>query len=562
MNLTRLPGVPWFTRRQLVSRSNQIITTLIRHGFGWLLAELEARGNAGAPALRKILRHTGRSQAYEFVAALIELGPTFVKFGQALSARADLLPSEYIDALSHLQDEIPPMPFEQIREVLCAELGRDPDDIFINFDPQPLASASIGQVYSAQLQSGEAVVIKIVRPGTEEIFEQDLEILTDMAEWATQHTAVGKLYNLPVLIEEFAHTVRAEFDYVREGRNADLFRKNFAGDLSVFIPYIYWDFTTRRVITLERVSGTKINDLVRLDAAGIDRRTVAENLLHFALRQIFEFGLFHADPHAGNFFVQPNASLAVVDFGMVGRLSPHLKHTFLEIASAIERRDADIMVDELLNAGIYTRSVDRHAFSRDIQRLIENLSSTAISDLSANGALRDLFKIVLRNGLQLPGELVAMSRAITISEGTGTLLFPDFRLIEFAAPYLRKFWKDERAPAVLGRRMSQAALDSIELGLELPRRASRLLSLLERGQVEINLNRQELNDLVSKLQNMTNRITLGMVLSAIIIALSLVLVVFQANIWKTLGEYIFGFALVSSLVFGIWLVWSILRSGR
>ncbi len=560
MNYARLPRIPWFTRRQLVSRTNQIISTLVRHGFGWLLAQLESRGSAST--LRKVLRHSGKSQAEELVAALIALGPTFIKFGQMLGARSDLFPQEYIEAFSRLQDEIPATPFEKIKTVLTAELGREPGEIFAEFDPHPIASASIGQVYAARLWSGESVVVKIVRPGTEETFEQDIEILTDMADWAAQHTALGRLYNLPVLIEEFAHTVRAEFDYYREGRNADIFRENFAGDLAIYVPFIYWDYTTQRVITLERVSGIKINDVAGLDSAGIDRRAIAENLLHFALRQVFEFGLYHADPHAGNFFVQPNASLAVVDFGMVGRLNVHLKHNFLEIASAIERGDADILVDELLNAGIYTRGVDRRGFTRDIERLFENFSSSGVRDLSASGVLGEFFQIILRHGLQLPGELVAMTRAITISEGTANLLYPELKLFEFAAPYMRKFWKDERSPGMVGQRMGRAMMDSMELGLELPRRANRLLNQLERGQMEINLNHQELNDIVAKLQNMTNRITLGMILSAVIIALSLVLVVFQANIWRMLGEYIFGFALISSMVFGLWLVWSIVRSGR
>jgi ubiquinone biosynthesis protein len=554
------PRIPWFTRRPLMNRSQLIFATLTRHGLGWLLNQFESGGGAADP--RRLIRHARRSQADEFVSALIELGPTFIKFGQALSARADLLPPSYIDALSRLQDEIPPIPFPQIHAVLVAELGKDPAEIYAQLDPQPIASASIGQVYAARLWTGEEVVVKVVRPGTEEIFEQDLEILTDMAEWAAQHTALGKLYNLPILIEEFAHTVRAEFDYLSEARNVESFARNFDTDPAIYIPTVYWEQTSRHVITLERVSGLKINDLTGLDAAGIDRREVAENLMHFALRQIFEFGLYHADPHAGNFFVQPDASLAVIDFGMVGRLNTHLKRTFLGVAQAIERKDTDMLVDEMLSAGIATHDLDRRALTRDFERLFERLSGMAIKDLSAGRFLRDLFTIVWRNGLQLPGELVAMTRAITISEGSGTLLYPGFEMISFSAPYFRDFWKAEHSPAALGPRLFAAAADSFEISLDLPRRFHRLLGQVERGQFEVNLNHQLLDDLIGKLQNMTNRMALAMILSAVIIALSLVLVVYRPQTMQSFGNYLFFFAFISSIVFGAWLIWSIIRSGR
>jgi ubiquinone biosynthesis protein len=313
---------------------------------------------------------------------------------------------------------------------------------------------------------------------------------------------------------------------------------------------------------MERVNGLKINDLAGLEAAGIERKEVAENLMHFAMRQIFEFGLYHADPHAGNFFVQPNASLAVVDFGMVGRLSSKSKRTFIGIAQAIARKDPEILVDELLNYGVLTHVINRKTFTRDLQRLIDHFSGASIESLTAAQVIRDVMGVILRNGLQLPGELVAMTRAITISEGTGTLLYPGFQLFSFAGPYVRKFWNVERSPATILPRLSEAALDTLDLGLELPRRANRLLGQIERGQLEVSLNTKLLQDLIGQMQKMTNRITLGMILSAVIIALALVMVVYKPETWAALGNWIFGFALISSIIFGIWLIWSILRSGR
>jgi len=558
-----LPRIPWFTRGPLLARSRQILTVLVRHGLGWLLARAEEKGSQPSkPGTVGFLRHATPRQAKEFVSALVELGPTFIKLGQALSARADLLPPEYIDELSKLQDTIPPMPFDRMRQVLVNELGDEPENLYAWLDPTPVASASIGQVYNARLKNGQEVVIKIVRPGSLDTFQRDLEIMFDIIDWASHNTALGQMYDLYALFDEFSYTVRNEFDYLREGRNADTFRQNFYGDPRVYIPKVYWELTTRQVLTMERVSGLKINDLEGLDRARINRRVVAENLMHFALRQIFEFGFYHADPHAGNFFVQSDASLSVMDFGMVGRLTSQTKRTFLGIAVAIQRANTDVLVDELMAAGIYTHSVDRRVLVRDLDRLFERFSGGAISDLTGAEVLREIMDMALRHNLQLPSELVAMTRAVTIAEGTGMMLHPGFQLFEFASPYVQTFWAEQRSPKEILPRVGQTAMDSLELGLELPRRMSRLLELIERGQIEVNLNMKVLHGLLSEFQKMTNRMALSMLLAAIIIALALVLVVYHPDEWQAMGEFIFGFAFLSSLAFGAWLVWSIIRSSR
>lgn len=558
-----LPRIPWITRRPLLARSRHIISTLTRHGVGWLLAGIEEGGHPHSKqGITGIFKHTSRKQAQQFVAALVELGPTFIKVGQALSARGDLLPPEYIDELNKLQDTVPPIPYEQMREVLIKELGESPENLFLELDPQPVASASIGQVYNAVLKNGQKVVIKIVRPGAMETFERDLEILVDIADWASQHTAIGQMYDLHAWIDEFAYTVRNEFDYLREGHNAEVFLRNFYHDERVYIPLIYWDLTTRKVITMERVSGIKINDLEGLDRAGINRRKVAENLMHFALRQVFEFGFYHADPHAGNFFVQPDGSLAVMDFGMVGRLTSQTKRTFLGIAIAIQRNDTDVLVDELMAAGIYTRGIERKTLVSDLDRLFDRFTGGAIRELTGTAIFREIMQMALRHNLELPSELIAMTRAITIAEGTGMMLYPEFQLFKFAEPYVKRFWSEQRTPEAIMPRVGQAALDGLELGLELPRRMTRLLELLERGQMEMKVNMKPLQQMMGQMQKMTNRLALSMLLSAVIIALALVLVIYHPQTWQTFGEVIFGLAFFSSLAFGAWLIWSIIRSGR
>ena len=548
-------------RRPFLARTRQILAVLAKRGLFFFFAHLESN-------LRKRVSDNslGRQPASSKYArqlrlALSELGPTFIKMGQALSARSDLLPPEYIDELSRLLDNVPPCPFENVRNVLENELGEPLDRIFESFDPQPIASASIGQVYAARLRDdGQEVVVKVIRPGVEEGIQQDLEILMDMVDWVSSNTELGKLYDLRMLAEEFSATLLSELDYFREAQNVHLFREYFADDARIYVPKVYWELCTSRVLTLERVSGIKINDVDALDCAGISRVTVAENLLHFALRQLFEFGLYHADPHAGNFFVQPDGSLAVMDFGMVGRLSNQMRRALLGIAQAIQRQDADRMVDELLASGIFTDGMRRRVLAREMGRFLDLFSAGALKELTASRLAKEVMGLALRYRLQLPSELVALVRAVAISEGTGMMLHPGLRISALAAPYVRRSWMVQQSPAEVLPRLKQAAIDGFELGIELPHRVMRLLEQLERGQIEFNLNVDRFAKLMSQMQHMTNRLALSVVLAGTIVALGMVTVVYHPQEWQRLGDWLFGLAFVSSLIFGVWLMWSILRS--
>jgi ubiquinone biosynthesis protein len=554
----RLPSAPWFTRSSFRNRSRQIGTVLMRRGLGWLLNQ---RGYKEA-SLDYRAGRKAQAQAVQLRQALIELGAAFIKVGQLLSSRYDLLPHEYTHELSKLQDEVPPLPFERLEKVFEHEIGQKPAEVFSEFITTPIASASIGQVYAARLANGQEVVVKIIRPGVEEQIKQDLEILEDMAHWAGTHTEIGRHYDLPALVDEFSYTLRNELNYRREGRNADIFRRNFYGDERIYIPKVYWELTTTRVLTLERVDGLKISDLKGLDEAGINRRVVTENLMHFALQQLFKFGLYHADPHAGNFFVQPDGSLAVMDFGMVGTLTNPMKNTLLGMVLALQRKDYNLMVDQLMAAGVYKQTIKRKDLARDLDHLQESLGSTAVRDLSASSVMRDLMEVALDHGLQLPGELVAMARAIMISEGTANKLYPDFRLLEFAAPYLQRFWQHEHSPEVMLPRLGQSAADGLELGLDLPRRLNRLLEQIELGQIQVNMNMEWMRDIMRKMQVMTNRLAVSVILAGVIVALGLTLVVYHPTSWQSVGNFIFAFAFISSLFFGAWLMWSILSSRR
>jgi ubiquinone biosynthesis protein len=553
--------IPWLPRRGLVGRSRQIVAVLTRHGWGWILSQMEANSAARHSPLGGASAVNQQKQAEHLRQALNELGATFIKLGQALSTRPDLLPPEYISELGKLQDEVPPVAFEKMEQVLVQELGKTAVELFDEFDPHPLASASIGQVYSARLKNGLKVVIKIRRPGVAKTIEQDLEILATMTDWITAHTSLGQMYDLNAFIDEFSFRLRNELDYVREGQNANIFQKSFEGDATIHIPTVYWEQTTHQVITMERVYGIKINDVAAMKAAGINMRTVAENTGRFTLRQLFEFGFFHADPHPGNFFVQPDGSLAVVDFGMVGRLTNAMKNSLLTMIIAMSTKDAEILVDELTDNGITRKPIRRRQLAMDLERIFESYSGGSSQFLTATQVLTEILNMANRHGLQMPGELAMLARLSTINEGISMTLYPEFRMLDFAAPYVLHYWQEQRSPQKMIPRLGKSALDGLELSLNLPRQASRLLKQMERGQIEFNINYDGLKDIMAQLQKMVNRIALSIIIGATVVALGMIMQGYALT-ESTFGRIVFGAAFLFSVGFGIYIMWSIWKSGR
>lgn len=562
--MSSLLPVPWFARGHLLRRSREIASALARHGLGWLVAQVGP--GEFLPFERGWFGHAAReapyTQAEHLRMALGELGATFIKLGQALSTRPDFVPPEYVAQLANLQDAAPPVPFEQICQVVCDELGQPPEKLFAEFDPRPMASASIGQAHAGRLKNGQQAIIKVQRPGVAEQIERDLEILSGMAEWAEAHTAFGRDYNLPALVDEFAFTLRNELDYRREGQNADRFRHNFRGDAGAHIPRVYWEFSTSRVLTIERVNGIKIVEVSALEEAGIDRKALAENAVRLMLREVFEFGFFHADPHPGNFFVRPDGYIALIDFGMVGRLNDRLQEALLRIGLAVSRQDAGRVADVFYELGVAGGRARRAVLQRDLDHFLSRYAGRSIKELAAAQTVNEVMAVAFRHRLQLPSELVMLFRVVGMSEGLGARLDPGFRLFEFATPYLQQFWLERRSPKVMALRFGQAALDAVELGLHFPQHASRLIGQIERGEVEFNVNHEGLREFTRQLQRMANRLALTILLAATIVALGAVMTVYHPPGWELYGGCLFGLLFLGSLGFGAWLMWGMWRAGR
>lgn len=554
-----LPG-RWLPGGGAMRRSREVARVLTGHGLGSVVDQMGLR--RFAPFRVRQPERRPMCQAEHLRLALGELGVTFTKLGQTLSTRSDLLPPEYVRELSLLQDAAPRVPGAEIQRVLREELGGRIEACFASFEEAPLASASIGQVHGARLTDGRAVVVKVQRPGVVDQIETDLDLMRGIAEWMTLHTAFGQDYDLRPLVEEFAHTLHAELDYVREAQNADRFRRAMADEPRLWIPRIHWDLTTRRVLTMERVSGTKVTDLEGLERLGVSRRRIAETAVRTFIRQVLEHGFFHADPHPGNFFVQPDGTVAVVDFGMIGRVSEVTQMRLLRAGLAAIREDAEALAEEMYALGVAGPRASRAGFQRDLDHLLGRYGGRTLRDLSATEVVREFTDVAYRHRLQLPGELALLFRVIVMSEGLGLTLDPEFRYLDYASPFFRERWSRYHGLASTVKRAGRAAADAAELTLELPRRTSMLLGRLERGEMELNVQHEGLERFSNQLQRMFNRLALAVVLAASVVAMALALGVRAFPAGSAYLSWMFRIGLLFSLVFGAALVWSMWRAPR
>jgi len=541
-------------------RFQQIAQILARHGFGELLDLLGAA--PVFPLARALRRRPSLGPPQRLRMALEELGPTFVKLGQVLSTRPDLLPPAYIAELARLQDTVPPEPWEPVRAQLEAELGAPVEEVFATLDPEPIAAASLAQVHAATLPDGAEVVVKVQRPDIEATINVDLDILADVARLLQTRTPLGELYDLPGIVEEFAATLRAELDFYREGHNADRFRANFADEPYLYIPKVYWEYTTRRVLVMERIRGIKIDDIAALDAAGYDRYRIGLHAARMVIKEVLEDGFFHADPHPGNFFVMPGEVIGAMDFGMVGYLSRRTRTDLVRLYVAAIQLDEEAVVDQLVRMGVVGGAVDRMGLQHDIGRLLRKYAGLPLKAIRARDMVEEAMPIAFRHHLRLPSELWLLGKTLAMMEGVGLKLAPDFDMFAVSRPYVQRFMREMASPRAWMPSLIRGVGDWAQLLDMLPRTGMQLLTRAERGELEVSLRHQELGRALVYLDRLANRLALSILLAALIVGLALLVPAFHLAERGGLitALVILGFALASLL--GLWLVISILRSGR
>jgi ubiquinone biosynthesis protein len=554
---------PLGQRYKHIKRYREIVQVLAKHGFGNLIDQLELVPYLSLPRrlLGGVTAGPPLTAPERMRLAIEELGPTFIKFGQIMSTRPDLIPTPYLAQLVKLRDTVPPAPWEAVRGQLERELDGSPDELFASFETEPVAAASLGQVHQAILPNGEEVVVKAQRPGIEKTVEVDLEIFFDLAHLIQERTPLGEIYDFVEIAEEFAFTLRNEMDYRREGHNADRFRHKFADETALHIPKVYWDYTSRRVLTLERLSGIKIDDVSALDAAGVDRRQVAQSAARIVIKEVLEDGFFHADPHPGNFFVMDEAVIGAMDFGMVGHLDQRDRENLVRLYIVSTQLDTEAIVEQLIRMGAASRDVDRLGLQRDIGRLLNRYHGLPLKEIRAREVIEEVMPIAFRHHMRLPSRFWLLGKTLVMMEGVGLQLDPDFDIFAVSQPYVRKFLWQMVSPRTWGRRLLKSSGDWGELLADLPRRVPHLIDQLEEGDLQFTLRLREIENLVVRLDRVGNRLSISVLLAAFIVSLALLMPSFldSRQGWVS-WLIVLGFVAASGL--GLWLLLSIWRSGR
>lgn len=569
-------------RLDRAARYRQIVEILTRHGLGFVLGALthEAHGaprSARSPAatattdgsdpptsatsksrVRIHSKHTGGPEHVRL--ALEELGPTFIKLGQILSTRGDLLPQAYLDELALLQDAIPSVSEGEVRATLAQELGRPLDEVFAFFDMTPLASASIGQAHAATLPDGTEVVVKLRRPHVVEQVETDLQILLDLALRAGRRWEAARHYDLLTIAQEFAQTLRHELDYVHEAQNVERIADNFDGESDIHIPHVYWETTTSRMLTLERIYGIKFTDTEAIEAQGLDRAEIAHRAARLLLTMILDHGFFHADPHPGNVLIERDGRIGLIDFGMAGEVDDATRNLLLQLMIAIARQDASRLTDAVLEISLTRASVDRHALRRDLQRLLLRYGGRSLSEVKFGTMLAEMLEVIRWHHLRLPPDLALLVKTLAMGEGLAARLDPGFNLMEVYLPLTEELMRRQFDLGRWLRQMAFTALDTAQMSLEVPQQLRRVLGDIERGGFEVTLQPASYAPLLNRLDALVNRLILALFSIGLLITTGILAGAAHAsNHWDTATALLVVGALLGCVGFGLYVALQLWR---
>ncbi|MBW1996353.1 MAG: AarF/ABC1/UbiB kinase family protein [Deltaproteobacteria bacterium] len=548
-----------------VQRYRQILTVLFRYGFGDLvdILKIEQYIEIGLQMISRKRREKIEtlSRAERVRMALEELGPTFVKMGQFLSTRPDLLPVEFIRELEKLQDHVPPVEKGEVEKIIEMELGAPVKDIFIDFEAVPLASASIGQVHFARLMDGDEVVVKVQRPNVRKTIEVDLEIMLHIATLMERHLKAAEIHRPTRLVEEFARTIEKELDYTFEAAHVERFAIQFMGDRTIYVPKIYRETTTRRILTMEYIRGIKASDVDRLIQEGLDTREIARRGFDLILKQIFLYGFFHADPHPGNVFILPNNVICYLDFGMMGRISRKTRENFADLVMGIVRRDEVKATDAFLRLTTSRDEPDHEVLERDMGDFIDRHFYRPLKDLDLMKILHQLLEIGARHKLVIPPDLFLMIKALGNAEGLGRKLDPAFDATSQAAPFIKRVQMERLHPRRIGSDLFDSGMDFLHLLMEIPGEVRDILRQARLGKIKLEFEHRGLESMLSTHDRISNRLAFAIVLASLIIGSSLIVLSDIPPKWHGIPLIgLIGFLIAG--VMGFWLLVTILRRGR
>jgi ubiquinone biosynthesis protein len=546
-------------------RFQEIINAFLKNGFSHFLFRLGLterdmkKGNEDEDWSTKD-QDVGKRLRY----TLQELGPTFVKLGQIASSRRDLVPAEIIHELEKLQEHVQAVPFSTIRMIVEAELGDTLDNLFDSFNEEPLAAASIGQVHVAKLPSGEEVAVKVQRPNIKQTVETDLEILYEIARFLEENTVWAKTYHIKEIIKEFSESLRDELDYKVEGRSADRVAKQFKEQPSIQIPKIHWDFSTAKILTMELVTGIRVNDIKQLDDGGYDRKLIAERVVDALFFQVLEKGFFHGDPHPGNVYILPDNRICFLDFGMMGRINDRLKFHFASLIINLQQGDTKGMMKVFSDMDLLNEDTNKSDFQQDLDDLIEAYYEVSLYDVSLGGIINELFEVAFRHKIQIPTEITILGKSILTLESTISLLDPDFSVMKAVEPFGKKLILERYHPRTVLLNSWRDVVENAEILLHLPKDIKKITSTVGKGKLRLDINVQQLQTILGRLDRISNRLSFSIILLAFsILMVGLIIgsaIAGQTNLLWSFPIIEAG-SIIATLMF-VFLIFSIFRSGR
>jgi len=543
-----------------LGRTREIVTILLNHGFGDVVERLRLMRYLRWWR-RVIMRRPDAAPALTFAQrirrAVEELGPTFVKFGQVISTRPDLVPASIIAELEKLQEDVPPFSGDEAVHLLETELGSPVDKLFAQFDKQPLAAGSLGQVHCATHFDGRRLAVKIRRPTAVRDIERDLSLMSDLAVLVERHFPEAEIFDPVGLVSQFARTIRREMNFSREGRSMDEFRRLFRNDATLYVPAVCWELTTESVLTMEFVDGLKVSDRDGLLAAGVSPVEIAANGARIFIKMAFEFGLFHGDPHPGNMRVLSSGVIGLIDYGMVGRLEEEKRDQLIDLLLAVNKGNVRGCTDQVLKIGKPFRPVDRPLLHSDVRDFIETYYGVPLEQIDVARLLTDFVGILSNHGIRYPADLMLLIRAIISLEGVAVDLDPQFNLAAHLAPMVSQLVRERFNPQKLAGRFISDTRMLVGVLHDLPVHIGRTLEKLSKDDLRIHLEHEHLDHLIHEIDRSSNRVVIGLVMSSLILASALVIRSAGPGTW-----WISVPTFVLSSLLGIWLIYGVFRSGR
>ncbi|MCK5543251.1 MAG: AarF/ABC1/UbiB kinase family protein [Desulfobacterales bacterium] len=548
-----------------VMRYRQILGIIFRYGFGNIIDALniEQYIEVGLKLIsrtreERIEKLSGNERIRKIFE---ELGPTFIKLGQIISSRPDLVPVDLVNELSKLQDKVPPFKFDQVEAIIVSEFGEPFGNIFETIDRKPLASASIGQVHKAKLKNGQSVAVKIQRPGIKKIIEVDLQIMHHLALLMETHIKEIALHRPVKIVEEFAKTLGKELDYSIEASSIQRIAEQFKDDDTVHIPIVYTDKSTDKVLTMEYIQGIKISEIEDIDSAGFDRKIITRRGADFIMKQVFDNGFFHADPHPGNIFVTEGNVISPVDFGMTGFVTRDAREFFVDLLHSIASGNTRLLTRLLLELTEHDDRPDFESLEREISDFIAMHTSKPLKDIKTGTMINQGLEICGQYGIKVPPDFFLMIKAFVAVEGIAKKLDPDFDLIFHATPYVKAVKLKKYSPSRMLENVGEIVKDSFKLMKFFPSDILELIRVTKKGKMNLNIKISGLDKILETHDQTSNRIAFAIIIASLIMGSAQLIdsnvppVVFGVSLIGIIG-------FVAAAMMGLWLLFAIIKKGR